>query len=243
MKVKLISWTSNPIKTIEQAASMCYQSEPSIAAVKSCFRNGHESIFEHCNFTFLIEGVSRALLAQLTRHRIGIAFTVLSQRYVNMSETGMVCPPPRKSQENWEEIESIYKNFYAQSLEVYNKLNELKEPKEDARLVLPNACYTNLIMTINLREENHLCNERLCARAQWEIRELVKEIRKQTCSCPDLDEEERTFINSILVPKCRKGAIPVCTEGKKSCGLSPLPSAYVLKDEEETVYVKDFSSR
>lgn len=45
-------------------------------------RSGHTSTLEHITFTFAVEGVSRALLAQLTRHRIGFSFSVQSQRYV-----------------------------------------------------------------------------------------------------------------------------------------------------------------
>jgi thymidylate synthase (FAD) len=63
MKIELISWTKDPISTVAKAASMCYDSKPSINIVKHCINSGHTSILEHANFTFKIEGVSRSLLA------------------------------------------------------------------------------------------------------------------------------------------------------------------------------------
>jgi len=85
MKVELISHTNNPIMTCAIAASMCYQSQPSVAVVKQCIASGHHSVLEHCSFTFKITNVSRTLLAQLTRHRLA-SFSVESQRYCSMGE-------------------------------------------------------------------------------------------------------------------------------------------------------------
>ena len=70
-------------------------------------------------------------------------------------------------------------------------------PKEDARYVLPNAICTDLYLSCNLRELIHICNERLCKRAQWEIRELVEEMVK-------LVDDDLKF---MLVPKCKSGRI------------------------------------
>lgn len=83
MEVKLISWTKDPIGTCAKAASMCYDSEPSRKIVRGCIKSGHSSIIEHANYTFKITGVSRSLLAQLTRHRHA-SYSVESQRYVPM---------------------------------------------------------------------------------------------------------------------------------------------------------------
>jgi thymidylate synthase (FAD) len=84
--------------------------------------------------------------------------------------------------------------------EVENNYHELQAhgvPNEDARMVLPNACATSLYMSCNLRELIHMANERLCTRAQWEIRDLVK----QMISLVDPE------LHFMLVPKCKSGRI------------------------------------
>lgn len=63
------------------------------AFVERVMGMGHESVLEHASFTFLAEGVSRVLLAQLTRHRIA-SFSVQSQRYVSYARGfGYIIPP------------------------------------------------------------------------------------------------------------------------------------------------------
>ena len=80
MQVKLIRCTAAPEELCGFAAALCtgYEGNP-VNALKGALRRGHQSVAEHATFTFLIEGVSRALLAQLTRHRIA-SFSVQSQR-------------------------------------------------------------------------------------------------------------------------------------------------------------------
>ena len=70
-------------------------------------------------------------------------------------------------------------------------------PNEDARYLLPNACETSLYLSCNLRELIHIANERLCTRAQWEIRNLVK----QMVALVD------PALKFMLVPKCKSGRI------------------------------------
>ena len=96
----------------------------------------------------------------------------------------------------------------------YQTLRDMGIPQEDARAVLPNACATKLAFTVNMRELMHICNERLCTRAQNEIREVVKMMRDEVVTaCP--------FTGDFLVPKCQKNKkYPFCTE-QKCCGLSP----------------------
>jgi thymidylate synthase (FAD) len=80
---------------------------------------------------------------------------------------------------------------------LYNKYQRLGTPNEDARYILPNSCVTSLYMSLNLRELIHLANERLCTRAQWEIRDLVREM------CNLVDPQ----LHFMLVPKCKSGRI------------------------------------
>lgn len=194
MKVTLIQQTPNPIQTIADIASICYDSEPAnpIKLVNHLYKNGHHSVFEHIYFTFKIEGISRACSHQLVRHRM-CSFTQRSQRYC--SEEGFSCVTP----ESIEQVDEKggYADFIDYVEENYRELVALGVPNEDARMVLPNACATSLYLSCNLRELIHICNERLCSRAQWEIRNMVKEM-------VSLVDPELHF---MLVPKCKSGRI------------------------------------
>lgn len=211
MKVTLTRVTQNPIDAIEEAASNCYNSQPTGGKImRSCYDSGHHSVLEFAQFTFHIEGVSRALLAQLTRHRVA-GFAVRSQRYCDEDGFSYVIPPSIKNNSN--ALES-YKGAMLYLQLTYKRLQDFGIPNEDARMVLPNACETILEFTVNGRELIHICNERLCRRAQWEIRQLFQEIKRVVA---EYDEQCAEFAK-FLVPKCEKFKdTPFCTE-HKSCG-------------------------
>ena len=190
MKVSLIQQTPNPIGTIAKIASICYDSNPKnpLALVKHLYENGHHSVFEHIYFTFKIEGISRACSHQLVRHR-HCSFTQRSQRYCSEDGFDFVTPPtvPHRTFANEMSIVG----------DLYTSHQTIGVPNEDARYLLPNACTTELYLSCNLRELIHIANERLCTRAQWEIRNLVKEMVA-------LVDPELQF---MLVPKCKSGRI------------------------------------
>lgn len=156
MKVELISWTNDPINTAAQACAICYNSEPSPKLVKQCIASGHLSTIEHINFTFKISGVSRSLTHQLVRHRMA-SYSQQSQRYANMSNVEFVYPPHTNGYQG-----SEYRDAFNNAIESYKTLQDLGVKNEDARAVLPNACPTEIIMTMNLRSLGHFMNERLC---------------------------------------------------------------------------------
>lgn len=190
MQVSLIQATPNPVKTIAKIASICYDSDPAdpIKLVKHLYRNGHHSVFEHIYFTFKIEGISRACSHQLVRHR-HCSFTQRSQRYCDEDGFEYVTP--------WTLGKSIFANDIEGINEMYQEYQSEGVPNEDARYILPNACATSLYLSCNLRELIHIANERLCARAQWEIREMVR-------AMVELVDPELQF---MLVPKCKSGRI------------------------------------
>lgn len=215
MKVTLTRVTTDPILAIEEAASNCYDSEPTSDGriMRDCYRSGHHSVLEFADFTFHIEGVSRALLAQLTRHRLA-NFAVRSQRYC--SENGFKYVIPQKIRDNAEAL-VCYADIMAAIESSYTKLQNLGIENEDARFVLPNACDTILEVKMNTRELIHFMNERLCIRAQWEIRQLAQMMKK----CVAEHDEECAELAKMFVPKCQKHApYNFCTE-RKSCGRAP----------------------
>ena len=240
MKVSLISYTPNPEKTVAAAAKMCYAAadvdtvmegltdEKVANFVDMLAEIGHESPIEHASFTFAIEGVSRALLAQITRHRIA-SYSVQSQRYVAEKNFEYVIPPEIEKDETAKEI---FLNSMAKAHEDYLKISEVlsekyvkeflssgmeeKEAKrkaqkkaiEDARFVLPNACDTKMVATFNARSLQNFFKHRCCNRAQWEIRELACEMLK-------LVKEVAPNLFKKSGPPCVYGK---CPEGKMSCG-------------------------
>ena len=199
MKVTLIQQTPDPVETISKIASICYNSNPKdpMKLVQHLYNNHHHSVFEHIYFTFKIEGISRACSHQLVRHRM-CSFTQRSQRYCNESEFEYVIPPTMKGTNFPYDIWDITEKYVSYSD---------KYPKEDARYVLPNACCTDLYLSCNLRELIHICNERLCSRAQWEIRKLVEEMVQ-------LVDPALKF---MLVPKCKSKFI-ICNTPCKTKG-------------------------
>lgn len=215
IQVTLTRFTSSPVQTIEQAASQCYQSEPTPDGriMKQCYASGHESVLEHVSFTWEISGVSRALLAQLTRHRF-VSFSVQSQRYCDMKNGTAVIPPMIAN--NPQALHLFFESMSA-CAKAYSDLQELGIPNEDARYVLQNSCTTSLTCTMNLREFIHLCNERLCARAQWEIRELVRKMVDEVNTATD------NAFADMLKPKCERDKnAPMCPESKRqTCGRHP----------------------
>jgi thymidylate synthase (FAD) len=192
MNVTLVQATPNPIETIAKIASICYNSDPKnpMALVKHLYKGGHHSVFEHIYFTFKIEGISRACSHQLVRHR-HCSFTQRSQRYCAEGDFEYVAPPSIGD-------ENPFDAMMSELMENYDALLEFA-PKEDARYILPNACATSLYLSCNLRELIHMANERLCTRAQWEIRDLVREM------CKLVDPQ----LQFMLVPKCKSG-IMIC---------------------------------
>jgi thymidylate synthase (FAD) len=104
LKVELIAHTPQPERVVAAAARLCYSPvgvdalmekttpEKDAKFVQMLAGFGHDSPTEHASFTFAIEGVSRALLAQITRHRLA-SFSVQSQRYVRLEDFRFVIPP------------------------------------------------------------------------------------------------------------------------------------------------------
>jgi thymidylate synthase (FAD) len=211
MLVKLLKWTKEPEKTCAVAGRLCYSAvgveeldkkldENKIKDIlNKIVKSGHLSVLEHASFTFAIEGVSRALLAQLTRHRIA-SFSVQSQRYVKFKNgIDFVIPPTIKKNK---ELLNEYEEFLKTTEKYYTKLLVSGIPAEDARYVLPNATSTKIVLTMNARELRHFFALRCCNRAQWEIRDM-------SCRMLKLAKE----VAPILFETAGPGCVSVgCTE-------------------------------
>ena len=222
LQVTLLAYTPDPEKTCALAARTCYSAleydelkalvaeKDQAAFLKRIVASGHLSVLEHASFTFGVSGVSRALLAQITRHRIA-SFSVQSQRYVSLAEGfGYVIPHRIKDlgEEAVKEFERQMEQMQTWYGEWQEKLGAGEGSNEDARFVLPNACETHITLTMNARELLHFFSLRCCNRAQWEIRALAEQIYRLVLPiAPAIFEHAG--------PGCVRGA---CPEGKRSCG-------------------------
>lgn len=222
LKVALLRHTYDADEVVALAARLCYAQadvetlleriakKDQASFIRSVMGRGHLSVVEHASFTFAIEGVSRSLLAQITRHRIA-SFSVQSQRYVSMAAGFDYVIPPAIVALGEEEVDEFIRqmdtmqSFYAHWQEKLGNAGE--KSNEDARFVLPNACATRMMVTMNARELLHFFELRCCNRAQWEIRALAWDmLRLCKQAAPEIFENAG--------PTCVDGA---CSEGKNSC--------------------------
>ncbi len=238
--VTLLAHTPAPEHLVASAARLCYSpatietiqekltDEKVASFVDMLAEIGHESPIEHASFTFGIEGVSRSLLAQITRHRIA-SFSVQSQRYVAENAFEYVLPPEiaaipeaaeeyrramEEDQAHYERLTALLRKkhrrqFLKQGMEekAADRAAE-KKAIEDARFVLPNACTTKMVVTMNARSLLNFFRHRCCNRAQWEIRELARQMLR-------LCLQVAPHLFSGAGPACLNGP---CPEGKMSCG-------------------------
>jgi thymidylate synthase (FAD) len=216
MLVQLLTHTPDPEQVVAAAARLCY-SAASIdhlleksrsdreALLRKILSLGHFSVLEHVSFTFGIEGISRACSHQLVRHRLA-SYSQQSQRYVSQKERfEAVIPPSVAASPN---LRARFDSLLDEIHQVYRQLMEAGIPAEDARFVLPNAAATKLVVTMNARELHHFFNLRCCRRAQWEIREMAREMLR-------LARRKAPLLFAKSGPGCIRGA---CPEGSMTCG-------------------------
>lgn len=220
-EVKLISKPNNLLKTIYTACRTCYSAdtpiniydtaddeEKMLKLISRVISSGHYSTIEHIQISFAISNVSRACTHQLVRHR-HMSFSQKSQRYVKeKGQFDYIIPP---TIEKNPELKEKFEQFMSDISNKYQEFIEAGIPAEDARFVLPNATASSMVASLNLREMIHLANLRLCSRAQYEIRTLVKMM------CDELSKQE-PWLKDYLVPKCVR--LGFCDEDK-CCGRMP----------------------
>lgn len=229
-KVTLIACTPNPVALMSLSAHCCTtdgelsfenEEESQYKSLCHAVESNHQSVMEHVTLTFLIEGMSRACSHQLVRHRVA-SISQQSQRYVKTEEPIIMLPKSIKKAIGKELtngggmspngcLQASLDNFDKCLNDCIRRMRELGVPEEDIRYLYPQGTITNMVFTCNMRELKHIAEERLCNRAQWEIREIVK------CMV-DLTNQAVQPNIVPLVPKCK--ALGYCPEAK-SCGLMP----------------------
>src|SRR5687767_3494335 len=176
----------------------------------------HGSVLEHAVWTFLIEGVSRALTHELVRHR-HLSYSQLSQRYVDESEVAFVLPPEiRPDTEAYE----IFTRSCARANDDYRELLERveeqvkdepsatlrrKRARQTARSLLPNAAETKIVVTGNARAWRHFIELRGSPSADTEIRRLALVVLRA------LQQEAETLFADYRVVRADDGTESVTT--------------------------------
>jgi thymidylate synthase (FAD) len=168
----------------EAAGRICYQSwgrkNPDTANNAGYLANildhGHFSVLEHSSVTFLVRGVSRSLLAELTRHR-HLSFSVVSQRYVDYAQSEPVIPPAMRGTPMEESLRSDYAAHLMAYADYVQELTEAglsrKAAREAARAALPNAAPVDMVVSGNLRAWRDVLGKRHSKHADAEIQELA----------------------------------------------------------------------
>ena len=174
--VELLAVTQDSERLIESCGRTCYESYDKVTEdshekiIRHLMKSKHLSVLEHASITFRISDVSRSFTHQHIRHRIGVAYSQKSQRYVKENDFDYIVP------DNISENNRAFSQYEA-CMEMidttYNKLVELGIRKEDARFILPNSCTTTLDVTFNFRALAHFFDLRGDIHAQWEIRRVA----------------------------------------------------------------------
>lgn len=221
MKVTLLSCTPDAALLCGKASAVCTASDDPWRSLRAAMASGHTSVLEHAIFTFKVEGLSRAALAQLTRHRLA-SFDVESQRHVKMEDVKMVMPDSIARSEFLLEAEELLNK----SMDLYKRMVAAGIPAEDSRYVTTQAVETNLIMSANARELRHFFALRCCNRAQWEIRGVA---------------DAMLAICKRVAPELFYGAGPGCVSGNcpeaSPCGRHRTEGEWLVLPEQAQVCV------
>ncbi len=246
MQVKLIDYAKAPLEKLYAAFRTCYSSETPIEIwqkietekisrdkirefIGERLKTGHASPLEQVVFWFAIANVSRSLSHQFVRHRIGISFEQQSQRYVKFKQDKLAFVMP----ESWTRagMDADYADLLARTSKLYARALKAGIPAEDARFVLPNAAPTNFHVMVNFAEMLHICDLRLCVRAQWEIRRMVALMRAEI-------KRVLPEIAIFLQPKCGENRMGYCDESPEDWQKCPLGKVRPHKSSLFELYEK-----
>ncbi len=228
--VRLLDHTSDPVRSLYIAYRTAYSAlTPQTIAdriesdritreqmqefIEKRLETGHASPLEHVWFEFAIAGVSRAFSHQFVRHHIGISFEQQSQRYVafKKGEFPYTVPDTVKRAGLAPKMEEAFDRLG----ELYQEMLDAGVPAEDARFLIPNAANTNFKIVVNFLELLHICDLRLCTRAQWEFRQVASQMRAQIHrKFPDLAKH--------IQPKCGDRRWGYCDESLEDWQACPI---------------------
>ena len=220
-KVTLLEETTRkPLTLIGKRAGICWGSdiedpEKNYKRGLECLKTNHGRVLEYVNIEMVLDGYSARVIREWYTH-IGGAPTRLqaSTRYINYQNFEFVIPPSVKNKD-------LALERYRSCMEEIQKcasflIEECQIPKEDAAMLLPLGMETKIVDKRNLRNFLDICKQRMCMRAYWEYRDLMRDILKEL---RNLSEEWELIVDHYCKPKCE--FLNYCPE-KKSCGRFPV---------------------
>ncbi len=238
IQVTLISHSPDPIRSLYMAYRTCYSEltpqqvlkrvnderithDQMKEFIEARLKTGHASPLEQVAFEFGISGVSRAFSHQFVRHRVGISFEQQSQRYVTYKEGEFPYTVPSTIEKAG--LGDKMASLFGQVSELYEEMVAAGVPAEDARFLLPNATNTNFKITVNFQSLLHICDLRLCTRAQWEFRKVAALMRAEVMKAvPELGR--------YLQPKCGELRMGYCDESESDWQACPIGRVRPHKD-------------
>lgn len=233
MKVTILNETTlNPISKIGEYAGICWGSDTSDLAKNykrglDCLKANHGRVLEYVDIEMCIEGISARLAREFYTH-IGGAPTRLqeSTRYVDCTDFDYTVPVSMRG----ENSEDLYVNTMGLIASAVERLESVGVKREDAAMLLPLGMRTKIVDKRNLRNLIEMFHQRLCVRAYWEYRDLMKLIKEELSK---LSEEWRYIAEHYFVPKCEYfGWCPEVKGCKK----------YLTKEEQEK-YIKELEEK
>lgn len=215
-----------PLQKIGRAAGICWGSpiddpEKNIKRAKECIQAGHGRVLEFVDIEMCISEVSARVIREWYTHIAGGPTRLQeSTRYVDCSNFGYIKPPyiaglDETSATEKTQAATVYNKIMHDIQQAYKELTDLGMPKEDAANILPFGMHTKIVDKRNLRNFVEMSHQRLCTRAYWEYRKLMREIIK---ALSEYSDEWKWITDNLFKPKCEVRGY--CTE-KKSCGRKP----------------------
>lgn len=216
--------TIDPISLIGEEAGCCWGAPVDDPAKNykrgmDCLKANHGRTMEFPQVYLILDGYSARVIREFYTHIAGGPTRLqASTRYIDYEHGFDFIFPPSIADNDV--ATSIYVNAMDEIADALQKLDEIGIPREDSANLLPLGMTTKVVVRTNLRNLIDMSHQRLCSRAYWEFRQLMKDIMN---ALKDYSEEWSYIIDNYFQPKCE--VCGFCTE-TKSCGRKPSKEIY-----------------
>ena len=209
--------TKNPITLIGHRAGVCWGADvtddkKNYKRGLDCIKANHGRALEYVNIETIIDGYSARVIREWYTSLGGTPTRLqASTRYIDYSDFDYIIPSSLKTDTQ----KDIYENVMYVISKAAQSLEKQGVPREDIGLMLPLGMTTRIVDKRNVRNVMDMSRQRLCSRAYWEYRELMKNYLDELSK---YSEEWATLIPMIMMPKC--DMLGYCPE-TYSCGRKP----------------------
>ena len=211
----------NPISLAGKMAGVAYGSditndEKNYKRGLQCIKDGHGRVLEFAEVYFTLEGYSNRVIREFMRH-VGDGLSVIqeSTRYVDFAKGFEYIIPPSIQNCKDSFVIKTYTDAMRTIKEALYTLSTYNIPKEDAQMLIPLGATTKLSIKKNMRNLMEMSRVRMCNRAYWEFRNLMKDLKE---ALSEYSPEWKELCDMLLYAKCEK--TKTCNE-KFSCGKYP----------------------